>query len=897
MNKFLDFLNDNFSKINLNFNFKKKASLPKLQRLKTVMDKWAQTEEEYIMIDDKNYLNSPNKVYYSLIDDKYEEFKQKESDKLESTNEIINKFLNKLVPNCEDIFTLSLNLARQISKKTKVSKEIIEKYFNDLLQQGKGRSNSNIYRFTTLDLKLNICRIFGIVLSYAYSKMADFKIKSMKQLIEIRNKIINENIDIYNKFKEHCEKHRKDINKEKFSKFCKSNRSKYDCLPELIFLINRYSLITTVQIELNVFHDLSDVDIQLVELTILNIYCLLNSLNTIKLNIISSSFQEVLLKRFNIKFQEECRKIHESMKKNYSLYPSDLYENKWNFIDNFKLNDLREEINYIKNISHNKSVELKRSNLINAKTVVEVKKNTIFNDFANIFKINRTQTRKETSRHEEELNRQEIIQKYGYILEIIMISIYSLNNSENNFNLELIANDCYIGEFLLAFKKQYDMDWIENNFTQFHIFDLLLYNNIIKRIQKLNIEINTLDPFSFDKLLNFLSYNNTLTTINLSLFSSDVTYYTSFIYKLFGKLFNIKELKKDIDPSTYLFSDIKDIEEKMIDNFSDLYIYHISILFEIIKKKKELEELGFNFDIPLNIQKNKRYMNSIFKFILNILYFVTKSKIKKFCLLSPSTEVDCRKNPDINYLINKINVNRNIYLENLSLQMVFYKIDNIQNFISTRLKILNIGDLDLSTLKLLTDKLCSYDFNQISILESLSIGILNAFIDFNLEMKLIFERLFKLKIKNFVSLNIYTNFIIKDKYEYLYLLKILNYNWISEYKITFNKISQELINENRNEATKLVYLVSHNLEEKLLVDRDLMKLIKKKGQNSNFVQNVNKNPDKYDEAYWKLKYYFDKVFKDNLNNSERTKNMIFGILKYLYFIKTPKISHSYNSKI
>ena len=53
---------------------KKKASLPKLQRLKTVMDKWAQTEDEYIMIDDKNYLNSPNKVYYSLIDDKYEEF-------------------------------------------------------------------------------------------------------------------------------------------------------------------------------------------------------------------------------------------------------------------------------------------------------------------------------------------------------------------------------------------------------------------------------------------------------------------------------------------------------------------------------------------------------------------------------------------------------------------------------------------------------------------------------------------------------------------------------------------------------------------------------------------------------------------------------------------------------
>ena len=141
----------------------------------------------------------------------------------------------------------------------------------------------------------------------------------------------------------------------------------------------------------------------------------------------------------------------------------------------------------------------------------------------------------------------------------------------------------------------------------------------------------------------------------------------------------------------------------MLNNMSDLFVYHMSVLFEVIKKKKNLEELGFNFDIPLNIQRNKNYMNSIFKFIINTLILVTRSRIKKFCLLSPSTEIDCRMNPDINYLVNEINFNKNNFLENLSIQMIFFKIENIKNFITTRLKILNIGDLDLTTLKLLAN--------------------------------------------------------------------------------------------------------------------------------------------------------------------------------------------------
>ena len=85
------------------------------------------------------------------------------------------------------------------------------------------------------------------------------------------------------------------------------------------------------------------------------------------------------------------------------------------------------------------------------------------------------------------------------------------------------------------------------------------------------------------------------------------------------------------------------------------FINFMQVLFHLIKKKKNLEELGFNFDIPSNIVNKPKYMISIFKFILNILFYVSNTRIKKFCLISPNTPIDCRTDPDINHLINNIN--------------------------------------------------------------------------------------------------------------------------------------------------------------------------------------------------------------------------------------------------
>ena len=58
-----------------------------------------------------------------------------------------------------------------------------------------------------------------------------------------------------------------------------------------------------------------------------------------------------------------------------------------------------------------------------------------------------------------------------------------------------------------------------------------------------------------------------------------------------------------------------------------------------------------------------------------------------------------QNNPNINDLINDLNINNNPFLEDFSLQIQFYKIVNINIFISPKLKILNIGDLDLIIFK------------------------------------------------------------------------------------------------------------------------------------------------------------------------------------------------------
>ena len=208
-----------------------------------------------------------------------------------------------------------------------------------------------------------------------------------------------------------------------------------------------------------------------------------------------------------------------------------------------------------------------------------------------------------------------------------------------------------------------------------------------------------------------------------------------------------------------------------------------------------------------------------------------------------------------------LKISNNRFLASLSLQMQFYQIINIKNFLSFNLKILNIGDLDLASFKLLTDKICTYEFNKGSCLEQLSISLLKKITNLSFELRKILEKLLRIKINSLAELNIITNLQLTNKYDLYFLLKIINKNWIPNFKMIFNPSSQTIINEHKNELNKIYYLENN----------------KNTGAN---------------ESFWMLKYLFNNRFVDNLKNDDRIKEMVYDILKYLFHTKRTNISLS-----
>ena len=166
---------------------KKPSLMPTLKRIDTVKAGNIDVEDIYLKIDDKNYLEQYDEYYISNIEVKFQEYKEKESEKRESIEKIMKAFLDKIAFKYDDIFTFSQKIAKLISKNQKIEKDLLETQFNTLLNK-TNKSKNNIYRSNILNLNLNICKPFRIILSYAYSKMSNYKIKDISKLIEIRKK-------------------------------------------------------------------------------------------------------------------------------------------------------------------------------------------------------------------------------------------------------------------------------------------------------------------------------------------------------------------------------------------------------------------------------------------------------------------------------------------------------------------------------------------------------------------------------------------------------------------------------------------------------------------------------------------------------------------------------------
>ena len=853
-------------------------------------------QKNYMKIDSTSSFTEIKEENISFINLFYEKLNQTDDVINNNISKVMNKLLDKICSSSvnNDFYALSLNITKQINKNNKIDKNQMNDIINSLLKKELGKSE-------TISFTKNFCEVIGAVLCFSYSRLNNYKIKDVNKFMEIRKEIIQKKIDVIRDLKNFLKKNKK--NDFSIISYWKENRNNYICLPELIFLINKFSTYTEIEIDLNSFEKiLKDenygIKLLFIELTLLNISWFMTSLKGYKINFINKPLQESLYKYYTNKLQ--LKHFNENIKKNILIKDElSIYEKKWNFTDLFKLeiNRLIREQNNFTEFDNECKIEFEENKYLvtqtrtTTKVLIKQKTSPFLTDKFNETIINRfsmipkAKTKKIIEKKEDDYKK--AIQLFYPLFEFIVICLFNLNKIDTPFNLEIIMNDAYMGELLSFFKLYLGIE-IDENRELFNVFDILLYKNKTDFINKLNIEINSLDFNTFDRLLNIL-FNNIkkLNSLNISFFSSDITYFPHFLYKLCTKNNNNHENNKETNNKNNidLFKNTTDIEEKIIDDFYNYFEYNISVLFDLFQKFENLNSICLNFDIPPNIVKKHNYMMVILKFILNVLFYqLNNNNLQKICILSPKTIFDKRKIPMIDKIISNININNNLSITSLSLHFQFYQISNINNFIHTRLKILNIGDLDLPTFKTLCQNICSPYFNIHSTLENLSIGLLNSIVNFNTEIKMLLRRLFNIKIRNLISLSLYTNIIIEDEIDYDYFVQILKNNWISKYTIFLNSKSQRIMEQFSNDLNQIVFFVSHNLETKLLYAKDIISI-----QSHPFVLEIGKNMDFYDDSYWYLKHLFENVYTDKIKNEKRIKNMIMGVLKYLYFLKVPQI--------
>ena len=887
------------------------------KKSKKVENLFGDEEEDYL--EEDNYFKIDEKNTFSIGDaenskERLKEILDDNKDYIEENNEsqkkLISLFYEKIYKTDSEPFNICQQISKQLSKSLNIHSNNIDEKLHFFLNKKNDLKYNAIFEFN----KENLNNL-GYVLAYAYRKFTSLKIYTGKDLKSKIEKTKNEKMDeliyyYYINYKTQIG------NESNIMTFCKENAGKFLIPGPFIFLINAFIYINTIDINFNVEEEkLTKDDINLFIISLLNIPYIFPSKITIKINLIHEELQYSLYRRFN---KELFKKTHGKFKMIY-MNKVDAYKKKWDFDTEFllerhrknkkidlyghinrdtsmndsnlslnKTNSYTFDRNYAISINNSliyKSQRIKYNNNgnnnINISQISSIVDNStedmdlsipknskqsknflssktlLFNSVNSIKMANNPNENIETIKY------QSIIEKFKNSLALMLLTIDSLSNFNNMKRLSLIINDAYKGEFKFFLRYNCSLE----NYDKLHIIDILI--NKVKTLDELNIELNILDYITFQKILFFINNNITMTSIKISFFSSDATYLRQSIYKLYyqniiGKEVSIAKIIKILLPH---------------------FIENLDVLFELIKIK-DFKKIEVNFDIPDIIETNNAYMNTIFKFLMNLLFLVDNksSQIQKFVLLSPNTKFDQRYLPSIENILEDINFNENNkYLTELSLHLQLFMLKNIKNLVTENLVILNIGDCDLYTFRELTKFLTSYKFCQKSSLQYLSISLIYSIIKYTNEIKIIFYSLFSIKIKQLIELSVYTNIYI-SRDEYYDLIDIFKYNWISKYRLIFSPKSELDINDFKEiEMNNIIHLVSHFLEDHLSA----------KNESSNRKKIISKSKKNIldDNLHWLINQIVIKKMKKNSKFIANRKKIIFNILKYLYLTKKVVIIH------
>ena len=890
-------------------------------------------EDNYIKIDSKNSFSvgdaadSKNKLNQILEDNK--DFIKENYD---SQKKLISLFYEKIYKTNSDPFDICHTLSKQLKKAlNKINIDEKLEYFIN-------KKKDCIYHKKLVYDKETIVNL-GYIICSSYNKFSSYKINNEKDLKTNIDKTKKDHVDIKSLFMLDCYEHSKKENECSKITYCKKNKNKFFLPGEFIFLMNSLIYIDVIEINFNLEEEKFTKDeVNLFVLSILNIqYLFPNKLN-LKINLINEQLQCSLYRRF---YKELYNNTKFGNFKMIYMNKDDLYKEKWDFETEFLLekhrkNKKNNNIEIFGNESfteENISVNLNTTTNTNDNSNIYeiIDKDKLLKSTNNTYKIpfdenrpskksfiykstknadsiylikeneNNLNSNIENSDKEknsflskslisrktqisnnsnlvnkmmnnpneniETLHYYDIIENFKNSLGLILLLIDSLNYFTNMKRLDLIINDCYQSEF-----QNFLGNYCSNEMSKkFHIIDILICK--LKTLEELNIETNILDHLTFNKILSFINNNLSMTSLKISFFSSDATYLNQTIYKIYYQ--NIYT-----NGTTSIL--------KIIDMLLPYFIDSLEVLFELIKKK-DFKKIAINFDTPDIIEINNSYMNTIFKFLMNLLFLVDnpQSRIQKLIILSHSTKFDSRYLPSIENILEDINFNENNkFLTELSIHLRFFMIRNIKNLITERLVLLNIGDCDITTFKELTKFLTSYKFIKKSSLKLLGISLLDSIKKYSKEIKNILYKIFSIKIKQLIEINIYTNIYIDNNDENINkdLLDIFSYNYISKCRLTIEPNSK--INNIFLKERNINYLVSHCLEETLLSKDELIKRNKIFfDKNKKNVNEINKN----DNIYWIIWIFFNKNYYNRGLNTTTIKKFIFNILKYLYFTKNVEI--------
>ena len=804
-----------------------------------------------------------------------------------STNSIWIKILDRLFPKCKrEGFLISKLISKFFSKA--MTKEIIESKI-DYFFQNRVEIKYNKKFILSKENFNNI----GYILCYAYSKFDSFKVFTNDELK--KNIKFSQKINVITDFYAYCNEKKISPLDTKIFDFLEGNTSKYLIPGVFFFLINCFESINIIEInmDLNLNSPKGSDYFFLFIITILNIHNLARDADHFKVNFINRKLQKDI---YNF-FSDELNVIYENknryLKKNKKLYEKEAYQKRWDFENDYII--IRKSKKELNNDDSNSDEE--NDDIINNNKIIDKKytmsltnnyyiKNNILtmsetdtDDFVQINKsvIINPDLKDQNKKNEKEKDKyDDIVDKNKKILELFCIVILGILRVKKFKNFDLIINDCYYKEYINSFGRSYEGKKLPSSINNFHFLNFFIKKMNV--LNEFNIEFNSLDYLTFYKLLSLIQKNEKMVSLQISFFSSLITYTPQYLYKLYTQNLDKKEIE-----SSKMYSP----EASLLNELLPYFVENLEVFFELIRIKiNKFQTLSLNFNIPEIIATNQRYILVILKFILNILFLVDNHKIliKKLVILSPKTVIDSRHMLSVENIIDEINMDENNKeIKELSLQFQFYQIKSITNFVSHNLISLKLGDMDISTLKTLTKFLCSYKFFISSNLRTLTIGLLYFLTQFNKEVEFLLNEIYSIKIKTLLEITVHSNILIKQQEKFH---KILENNWISSCKLYLNEKCEFFWKQNKpNKKGKIIYLLHHELEEEKLTRNDFMQ---KKKINMT-------NTDCIIAFYlkYKLIFFYSKEKKIKLSYYDQ-KKIIFNILKYLFFTKTANVVYKYD---